>query len=514
MSQKVHPKGFRLRSTGNLGLHDTNKASRGVPNETLQPGTWDSVWFSEPKKGKHFYTRILHEDQLIQDYTKGFFRSFGFYQQKCVIERKCNKELHITSYVLRTPKLQPSKIDLLGTRTRQEKVLQEGLQQGWIPFLIKSIISKILYDKSQNNKDNGKNLTRSLTKSTIFDLHAWSSPSILPILTPQENSLIKVLTNQKRFHDLWNSWLVSNIKGVNTNVTRSSDPKGSPERVVFKPKELNSASTSNGWWTHRSWKSTIYHPTMNQKISNAALDGYPEQNTSWGLRPQPDIKISNFNLTYSIRPAASLTSSSQLIVDYIADKIEQSVSIQQLFNELLRFFETEALCLGPAFISQTTPSESNIKDQKGESNNKSLSNPYAAPNMAAAEDGNWNTSGSRHDSDRKPKVSNLQNWTDMIDERMPVSQTEHQGKALNSSATSDSDLSRTSQRPKILGFRIICSGRLQISSFSKPAEKAESIEITRGVLPLNSFKANIDFAQTYATNAYGTCGIKVWVNRG
>ena len=66
-----------------------------------------------------------------------------------------------------------------------------------------------------------------------------------------------------------------------------------------------------------------------------------------------------------------------------------------------------------------------------------------------------------------------------------------------------------SQRPKILGFRIICSGRLQMSSFSKPAEKAESIEITRGVLPLNTFKANIDFAQTSATNAYGTCGIKV-----
>ena len=66
-----------------------------------------------------------------------------------------------------------------------------------------------------------------------------------------------------------------------------------------------------------------------------------------------------------------------------------------------------------------------------------------------------------------------------------------------------------SERPQILGFRILCSGRLQISSFSKPAEKAESIEITRGVLPLNSFQANIDFAQTYATNAYGTCGIKV-----
>ena len=138
MSQKVHPKGFRLRSTGHIDSSN--------PSTT---GAWDSVWFSEPKKGKHFYTRILHEDQLIQDYTKGFFRSFGFYQQKCVIERKCNKELHITSYVLRTPKLQPSKLDVVGTRTRQEKVLQEGLQQGWIPFLIKSVISKILYDKSK-----------------------------------------------------------------------------------------------------------------------------------------------------------------------------------------------------------------------------------------------------------------------------------------------------------------------------------------------------------------------------
>ena len=59
-------------------------------------------------------------------------------------------------------------------------------------------------------------------------------------------------------------------------------------------------------------------------------------------------------LTYSIQPAQSLTCSSQLIVDYIADKIEQSVSIQQIFNELLRFFETEALCLGPAFGNTTS----------------------------------------------------------------------------------------------------------------------------------------------------------------
>jgi hypothetical protein len=74
-------------------------------------------------------------------------------QQKCVIERKCNNDLHITSYVLRTPKLQPSMRDTIGTRTRQEKLLQEGLQKGWIPFLIKSVVSKIIYDKSKINSN-------------------------------------------------------------------------------------------------------------------------------------------------------------------------------------------------------------------------------------------------------------------------------------------------------------------------------------------------------------------------
>ena len=48
-----------------------------------------------------------------------------------------------------------------------------------------------------------------------------------------------------------------------------------------------------------------------------------------------------------------------------------------------------------------------------------------------------------------------------------------------------------------------------MSPRSKPAEKAESVILNRGVLPLNSFKENIDFKQTYATNAYGTIGIKV-----
>ena len=486
MSQKVHPKGFRLRSTGHIDSSN--------PSTT---GAWDSVWFSEPKKGKHFYTRILHEDQLIQDYTKGFFRSFGFYQQKCVIERKCNKELHITSYVLRTPKLQPSKLDVVGTRTRQEKVLQEGLQQGWIPFLIKSVISKILYDKSKlegfafrsgvkntqldtfgvrldNWVPTSPDRVAKLPNSSMTQISSVSKlesslpqiltknqtvPSILPILPPQENSVTQMETNKKRFYDFWNSWLINKNSKI-LNATSLSEPKGLLEDTEGK------MSLQNMWWVHRSWSSTIYYPSS--QTNTEKLKQSPERAAfEFPLRGDRVLKAPDLipvNLIYSIRPAQSLVVSSQLIVDYIADKIEQSVSIQQIFNEILRFFETEALCVGPSFIS--TQQRSDITEKlDGMSSNAKRSEAKVL-------------------GDVKESSNHYVNKNESL------------------------------QRPKILGFRIICSGRLQISSFSKPAEKAESIEITRGVLPLNTFKSNIDFAQTDATNAYGTCGIKVWVNRG
>jgi hypothetical protein len=78
-------------------------------------------------------------------------------------------------------------------------------------------------------------------------------------------------------------------------------------------------------------------------------------------------------------------------------------------------------------------------------------------------------------------------------------------KELNSIELDNTKLSSSS----ITGFRISCSGRLQKNSHSKPQEMAESLTVTRGVLPLNSFKENIEFTQTSATNAFGTCGIKV-----
>lgn len=168
-----------------------------------------------------------------------------------------------------------------------------------------------------------------------------------------------------------------------------------------------------------------------------------------GMPTSSSYQLPNgLRLSYSIQPTRSLVSSSQLIADYMADKIEQSVSIQQLFNELLRFFETEAECLGPAF------------------------NMGTAAGAATA----------------KPQLSTTSGESKMYDKE---------------------GQSPIDSLPKILGFRIVCSGRLQMSTFSKPAEKAESIVITRGVLPLNTMKANIDFAQAYSTNAYGACGIKV-----
>jgi len=207
------------------------------------------------------------------------------------------------------------------------------------------------------------------------------------------------------------------------------------------------------------------------------------------------VAFEKLNVTYSIQPVKSLISSSELIVDYMADKIEQSVSIQQIFNELLRFFETEAVCLGPSFrtskeISTAVKTEGVALKTFGFRNSKGiLSAPLGAPERKAFE------------SFASEGVA-FENLTSKEQKKISIA-------ALNTEDSPGISGLVTSERPQILGFRILCSGRLQISSFSKPAEKAESIEITRGVLPLNSFQANIDFAQTYATNAYGTCGIKV-----
>jgi small subunit ribosomal protein S3 len=60
----------------------------------------------------------------------------------------------------------------------------------------------------------------------------------------------------------------------------------------------------------------------------------------------------------------------------------------------------------------------------------------------------------------------------------------------------------------VKGIRIICSGRLG------GAEMARKEEIKRGRIPLQTLRADIDFARETATLPYGAIGVKVWIYRG
>lgn len=166
----------------------------------------------------------------------------------------------------------------------------------------------------------------------------------------------------------------------------------------------------------------------------------------------------------------SLTNSAQLIADYLAGKIEQSQPIQTLFQEILVLFQQESICIGPAF--RNTAEESSKVSLKG---------------------------GSQEKSDQK-RTRRIQKDSNNNKENNNKDETNFSSNISNENRGS---------MPIIEGFRISCSGRLQMSPRSKPAEKAESVVLSRGVLPFNSFNQNIDFKQTYATNAYGTVGIKV-----
>ena len=58
------------------------------------------------------------------------------------------------------------------------------------------------------------------------------------------------------------------------------------------------------------------------------------------------------------------------------------------------------------------------------------------------------------------------------------------------------------------GVRIVLGGRLG------GAEIARTEELKRGSVPLQSFRADIDFKRERATLSYGVIGIKVWIYRG
>ncbi|MDO8510113.1 MAG: 30S ribosomal protein S3 [bacterium] len=60
----------------------------------------------------------------------------------------------------------------------------------------------------------------------------------------------------------------------------------------------------------------------------------------------------------------------------------------------------------------------------------------------------------------------------------------------------------------VSGVKIVLSGRLG------GAEMARREKILRGRIPLQTFRADIDFARYEANMSYGNIGIKVWIYRG
>ena len=69
-------------------------------------------------------------------------------------------------------------------------------------------------------------------------------------------------------------------------------------------------------------------------------------------------------------------------------------------------------------------------------------------------------------------------------------------------------IEKVMQARGVQGARIVLGGRLG------GAEIARSEEIKKGSIPLQTFRADIDFAREKAHMTYGDVGIKVWIYRG
>ena len=432
MSQKVNPHALRSQ----------------FQKKTLSrsPASIHEIFFSEPKNSKwglNSYSRIFHEDQSIEKYLEGFFRSFGFYQQTCVIERKCNQTVHVTAYVLRTPQVRtnPNIIH----HTPKEKVLQEGLdlpagnstKVGWVPTLLLQTITKILSTSSGTNNDanvstwNGQHndIGHEVPNQTVIPVDMVSSTFLTPDLTPiissngDYNSELQQQTEESRFKSYWKNLLA--VSGSDVDM-----------------KSINRSSANTSWWSHRTWHTKIIKESETRSNSTQYVD-------SANIIIKDSKCQQGYNLSLSIVPVESLSDSSKLIADYMADKIEQSAPLQGLFQEITGILK----------LSDNTA-------------------------RSADNDPHIDMKSSRQ-VEQLPKIVNSLNTT--VVESCP--------------------------KP-IIGFRLSCSGRIQKSAYAKPAEIADSLTVTQGVLPLNSFKHNIEFTQTSSTNAFGTCGIKVWINRG
>ncbi|MEK7582386.1 MAG: 30S ribosomal protein S3 [Patescibacteria group bacterium] len=67
---------------------------------------------------------------------------------------------------------------------------------------------------------------------------------------------------------------------------------------------------------------------------------------------------------------------------------------------------------------------------------------------------------------------------------------------------------------KIVGSRDVKGAKIQLSGRLDGAEIARTEHLENGSLPLQTLRADIDFARKTALTTYGTIGIKVWVYKG
>ncbi len=67
---------------------------------------------------------------------------------------------------------------------------------------------------------------------------------------------------------------------------------------------------------------------------------------------------------------------------------------------------------------------------------------------------------------------------------------------------------------KIMAARGVKGARIYLGGRLGGAEIARSEQIKRGSIPLQTFRADVDFAREKAHMSYGVIGIKVWIYRG
>ena len=67
---------------------------------------------------------------------------------------------------------------------------------------------------------------------------------------------------------------------------------------------------------------------------------------------------------------------------------------------------------------------------------------------------------------------------------------------------------------KVMANRDVQGARISVSGRLGGAEMARREQIKRGGIPLQTLRADIDFARERANMTYGVIGIKVWIYRG